>query len=85
VTALPWHKVNALALVRSPSGRVNLVADIRMDEGDRFDVLLVDSSHNRREMNFSAFDTVEVINNEALPATFSLLLRFPDTHLMGSL
>lgn len=81
VTPTPWHAVAQLALVLSPTGRVNLVADIRMDEGDAFDVLLVDSDHNRREMWFSAFDTVDVITVE-LSAAFSLLKQFPTAEVM---
>lgn len=83
--AMMWHEVPQLALVMSPSGRINLVADIRMEEGDAFDVLdvlLIDSDHNRRQMTFGAFGTVNVISIE-LAAVFNLLKQFPTMERIG--
>lgn len=84
---VPWLQVRQLSLVRSPSGAVYLVADIRGKEGDMFevfDVLLVDREHNRREMSFDADDTAEVVSVE-LATHFSLMQSFPQTRLIERL
>jgi hypothetical protein len=78
----PWHAVKPLSLVMSPAGRVTLVADIRMDEGDRFEVLLVNSSHEWRQMSFDAFDSAVVISDQ-LAALFNLLIQFPEMERIG--
>lgn len=83
---LAWREVKPLALVLGPSGRVSLVADLRdttTGDPNEIEALLVNSSHEWRQLRFDAHAKVRVLNNDALPALFSLLLRFPDTQTMG--
>lgn len=82
-TPTPWHAVRPLSLVLAPSGRVTLVADVRMEEGDQIEALLVNSSHEWRQMTFHAFENVPVVTDE-LAAAFALIAQFPESEVRAA-
>ena len=83
-TPTPWHAVRPLSLVMSPNGRLALVADTRLAEGDAIEALIVQRDGDWKQLVFSAFDTVDVVSEE-LFMVFELLKSFPGATRIGDM